>query len=68
MFSIVLGAEYLSNLKFIATYALAFLGYVILVLASVLYFCFLPAHSMWIYNYLLNANWVVDLSLWNLQE
>ena len=35
LFSIVLGAEYLSYVKFIATYALTFFGYIILVLASV---------------------------------
>ena len=34
-FSIVLAAEYLSYVKFIATYALTFLGYIISVLASV---------------------------------
>ena len=33
---IVLGAEYLSYVKFIATYALTFLGYIISVLVSVL--------------------------------
>ena len=35
IFSIVLGAEYLSYVKFIATFALAFFGYIISVLASV---------------------------------
>ena len=35
IFSIVLGAEYLSYVKFIATYALTFFGYIISVLASV---------------------------------
>ena len=35
IFSIVLGAEYLSYLKSIATYAPTFLGYIIAVLASV---------------------------------
>ena len=33
--SIVLGAEYLSYVEFIATYALTFFGYIISVLASV---------------------------------
>ena len=35
MFSIVLGAEYLSYMKFISTFALTFFAYIILVLASV---------------------------------
>ena len=35
IFSIVLDAEYLSDVKFIATYALTFFAYIILVLASV---------------------------------
>ena len=35
IFSIVLGAEYLSYVKFIATYALTFFGYIISVIASV---------------------------------
>ena len=35
IFSIVLGAEYLSYVKSIATYALTFFGYIISVLASV---------------------------------
>ena len=35
IFSIVLGAESLSYVKFIATYALTFIGYIISVLASV---------------------------------
>ena len=47
--SIVLGAEYLSYLKSIATYALTFLGCIISVLASVsrlknLYAALLTAH------------------------
>ena len=36
IFSIFLGAEYLSHVKFIATRAPTFLGYIISVLASVL--------------------------------
>ena len=36
IFSIVLGVEYLSYVKSIATFALTFLGYIISVLASVL--------------------------------
>ena len=36
IFSIVLGAEYLSYVKFIAIYALTLFGYIISVLASVL--------------------------------
>ena len=35
-FSIVLGAEYLCYVKFIAIYALTFFGYIISVLASVI--------------------------------
>ena len=35
IFSIVLGAEYLSSMKPISTYALTFFEYIILVLASV---------------------------------
>ena len=35
IFSIVIGAEHLSYVKFIITYALTFLGYIISVLASV---------------------------------
>ena len=35
IFSIALGAEYLSHVKFIAARAPTFLGYIILVLASV---------------------------------
>ena len=35
IFSIVLGAEYLSHVKSIATFALTFFGYIISVLASV---------------------------------
>ena len=35
IFSIVLGAKYLSYVKFITTYAVTFLGYIISVLASV---------------------------------
>ena len=35
IFPIVLGAEYLSYAKFIATYALTFFGYIIQVLACV---------------------------------
>ena len=38
MFSIAIGAEYLSYVKFFATFALTFFGYIILVLASVYYF------------------------------
>ena len=38
IFSIAIGAEYLSYMKSIATFALTFFGYVILVLASVLLF------------------------------
>ena len=37
IFSIALGAEYLSHVKFIAARAPTFLGYIILVLASVLF-------------------------------
>ena len=36
IFSIVLGAKYLSYVKFIAIYALTFFGYIISVIASVL--------------------------------
>ena len=36
IFSIVLGTQYLSYVKFIAIYALTFLGYIISVLASVM--------------------------------
>ena len=36
IFLIVLGTEYLSYVKFIATYALTFFGYIISVLASVI--------------------------------
>ena len=36
IFSIVLNAEYLSYVKFIATYAHIFFGYIISVLASVI--------------------------------
>ena len=39
IFSIGLGAEYLSYVKFIATYALTFFGYIISVLASVPNLC-----------------------------
>ena len=37
IFLIVMGAEYSSYVKFIATYALTFLGYIISVLTSVGY-------------------------------
>ena len=43
IFSIAMGAEYLSYVKFIATYALTFFGYIISVLASVLY---LPSYEI----------------------
>ena len=36
IFSIVLGAKYLSYVKFIAIYALTFFGYIVLVLESVI--------------------------------
>ena len=39
MFSIAMGAKYLSYVKFIATFALTFLGYIILGLASVYSHC-----------------------------
>ena len=39
IFSIVLGAEYLFYVKFIATFALTFFGYIISVLGSVYYEC-----------------------------
>ena len=38
IFSIGLGAEYLSYVKFIATYALTFFWYIISDLASVIYY------------------------------
>ena len=46
IFSIVLGAEYLSYVKFIATYALTFFGYIISVLASVCCPCLLYVRTM----------------------
>ena len=39
IFSIAIGAEYLSYVKSIATFALTFFGYIILVLASVYSHC-----------------------------